>query len=244
MSTRDFYEELYSRGELRNPALEIYDRLRAQTIQELIASVPGPVLIVGCGSHLDFEIRSPDEKIVAFDLSHLAMRNAPRDRVDGFVADATCMPLPNGYFNLVICSEVLEHIADIRSVVREIHRVLQPNSTLVVSSPNWHSCFGLARWLGEKIAGRPFHASDQPYDDWKTLSRYRRELSPQFRTTKVRGVWFLPPLHYQGRGVPKNWMRIIYAIYSPLEWLLSRITPSLGHMIVLQCQSQEWTAEM
>jgi len=53
-------------------------------------------------------------------------------------ADITCLPYPDSCFDLVICSEVLEHIPDDKTAVREITRVLKPGKNLVVSVPRYY----------------------------------------------------------------------------------------------------------
>lgn len=50
-------------------------------------------------------------------------------------ADATRMPFADACFDLVVCSEVLEHIPDHETAMREIIRVLKPGKPLVVSVP-------------------------------------------------------------------------------------------------------------
>lgn len=52
-------------------------------------------------------------------------------------ADVLCLPFKDSYFDLVICSEVLEHILSHRKAIREIVRVLQPGRDLVVSVPRY-----------------------------------------------------------------------------------------------------------
>ena len=52
-------------------------------------------------------------------------------------ADVTCLPFKSDYFDLVICSEVLEHIPRYQLAIREIIRVLRPNCNLVVSVPRY-----------------------------------------------------------------------------------------------------------
>lgn len=54
-----------------------------------------------------------------------------------FVSDITCLPFDDNYFDLVICSEVLEHIPDERMAIKEIARVLKPGNNLVVSVPRY-----------------------------------------------------------------------------------------------------------
>ena len=52
-------------------------------------------------------------------------------------ADVLNLPFKDDYFDLVICSEVLEHILSYRAAIREIVRVLQPGRNLVVSVPRY-----------------------------------------------------------------------------------------------------------
>ena len=52
-------------------------------------------------------------------------------------ADVLSLPFKDDYFDLVICSEVLEHILPHRKAIREIVRVLQPGRNLVVSVPRY-----------------------------------------------------------------------------------------------------------
>jgi SAM-dependent methyltransferase len=49
--------------------------------------------------------------------------------------DILHLPFPDNFFDLVICSEVLEHIIDDTAAMKEIIRVLKNNKNLVVSVP-------------------------------------------------------------------------------------------------------------
>jgi SAM-dependent methyltransferase len=63
-------------------------------------------------------------------------------------ADTTRLPFLNNIFDLVICSEVLEHIRDHRRAVTEIVRVLHPGCPLVVSVPRYWPekiCWSISR---------------------------------------------------------------------------------------------------
>ena len=51
------------------------------------------------------------------------------------VADGLGLPFPDACFDVVICSEVLEHIGPYESVLEEIRRVLRPGGILAASVP-------------------------------------------------------------------------------------------------------------
>jgi SAM-dependent methyltransferase len=51
--------------------------------------------------------------------------------------DALRLPFTDETFDRVICAEVLEHIADDRRAMREIHRVLRPGGTAALTVPRF-----------------------------------------------------------------------------------------------------------
>jgi 2-polyprenyl-3-methyl-5-hydroxy-6-metoxy-1,4-benzoquinol methylase len=233
---KKFYDDYYRSTGKTNPAYEIYNNLRIKYIKGLIESDRGSMLIAGCGSGNDLKISSPGLRVFAFDLSLEAVRKIRSFEQEVFVGDVLQLPFRKSQFNLVVCSEVLEHVPNIQSAILELRRVIKPEGVLIVSSPNWHSLFGIGRWAGERLLKRSFHSSDQPYDDWKTYSKFKRELEPYFKILKCIGTWYLPPLHYKKFGLPFVLMKCLYWTYSPFEAMLSKIAPKLGHLIILQCE--------
>jgi ubiquinone/menaquinone biosynthesis C-methylase UbiE len=111
------------------------------------------VLDLGCGfGRHAFEAARRGASVVALD--------AGRDEVNGVAAmflamveagelaegsihanvvqgDALHLPFPDGAFDRVICSEVLEHIADDLSAMRELARVLRPGGTMAITVPRF-----------------------------------------------------------------------------------------------------------
>ncbi len=122
-----------------------YDRLGLRTGDRL--------LDLGCGfGRHAFEAARRGADVVALD--------AGRDEVDGVVAtfgamaqagelsadrvsgaavqgDALHLPFPDGTFDRVICSEVLEHIPDDGAAMAELTRVLRPGGTMAVTVPRF-----------------------------------------------------------------------------------------------------------
>ncbi|WP_336810480.1 class I SAM-dependent methyltransferase [Bosea sp. MMO-172] len=52
-----------------------------------------------------------------------------------YVCDITSIPVQEGEFDAVVCTEVLEHVPDPVGALRELVRVLKPGGLLVVSAP-------------------------------------------------------------------------------------------------------------
>jgi SAM-dependent methyltransferase len=68
----------------------------------------------------------PNIKYTSVDLSHpLAMLRA----------DLTDLPLPEGAFDFVICSHVLEHVEDDGQAMREVLRVLRVGGSAILQVP-------------------------------------------------------------------------------------------------------------
>jgi SAM-dependent methyltransferase len=81
-------------------------------------------------------------------------RRYANDTTVGIVLDdITSSRLPEGHFDLVLCTEVVEHIADSQAAFRQIARVLKPEGILVLSTPQRYSFLeltaraALSRWL-------------------------------------------------------------------------------------------------
>ncbi len=111
------------------------------------------ILDLGCGfGRHAFEAARRGANVVALD--------AGRDEVEGVAAtfaamveageltapdlhtaavqgDAMHLPFPDGVFDRVICSEVLEHIPDDLGAMRELARVLRPGGTMAITVPRF-----------------------------------------------------------------------------------------------------------
>lgn len=123
----------------------------------------GRVLDIGCGSgrHATAAYRLPRARVVGVDLAFLELVAAKgrlelHDRLGEHgggqwgvcQADGLHLPFGAGRFDLVVCSEVLEHMPDPGQAVAEAARVLKPGGHLVVSVPRrWPEriCWALSR---------------------------------------------------------------------------------------------------
>jgi SAM-dependent methyltransferase len=114
---------------------------------------PGPehaVLDVGCGAgyflHLirrRYEAAGWEPRLAGVDISRAQLpylvRRTQQEEVSDALAvrgNAERLPFADASFDLVTCSEVLEHIRTPSRALREMHRVLKPGGTLLLSTPS------------------------------------------------------------------------------------------------------------
>jgi SAM-dependent methyltransferase len=100
------------------------------------------------------------------------------DAVDGRSgADLQDLQFPDGFFDVVLSAEVLEHVVDEQLAIREIARVLSPGGHLVLQAPYWHpferNYVRVNRWHGRDVYLYPpeYHA-----DETLVYRIYGREL--------------------------------------------------------------------
>lgn len=75
--------------------------------------------------------------VTAIDASEEMLRNAaPERRVEYRKADVTRSGLPEGSFDGVVCSSVLEYLPAVEDGLRAFHGLLKPGGTLIASVPS------------------------------------------------------------------------------------------------------------
>jgi SAM-dependent methyltransferase len=103
-----------------------------------------PIIEVGCGdASFTRDLAQCSTNVTAIDICASQIeensRAYPRIRfVQHDVAEA--FPFPDDAFEVVWCSEVLEHLFDPVFAVREMHRILRPGGRLLVTVP-YHGRF-------------------------------------------------------------------------------------------------------
>lgn len=105
------------------------------------------LLDVGCGSgSLMFEAKEKFNEVYGIDISPTRIEEAKKSAVEKFGENnklyfSVCnlnerIDFPDGMFDAVTCTAVIEHVFDPYFVVSEIHRVLNKDGILIVEVPN------------------------------------------------------------------------------------------------------------
>lgn len=124
-------------------------RNRDRWIAAQAAAVPAGsrVIDVGAGSapyrasfaHCDYKTQDFAQ------LDSHQIRHGGYGAID-YVSDATSIPVADGSFDVVLCSEVMEHHPEPIALVRELGRILAPGGRLILTAP-----------LGSGIHQEPYH---------------------------------------------------------------------------------------
>ncbi|WP_059019558.1 class I SAM-dependent methyltransferase [Mycobacterium sp. M26] len=166
------------------------------------------VIDVGCGAgRHSFEAYRRGANVIAFDQDAEELANvdtilqamgqageAPASaKAQVVVGDALALPYPDGSFDTVIASEILEHIPNDDAAISELIRVLRPGGTLAVTVP---------RWLPEKICwllSDEYHANEGGH-----IRIYKAD---ELRDKLTRGGLTFTHAHHA------------HALHSPFWWL-------------------------
>jgi SAM-dependent methyltransferase len=119
-------------------------------------------LDIGCSSGLISSIIAPFVgKMIGLEYDIIALRSADQDirrRVQLILGDAMYLPFRESSFDVVICTQVYEHVPDDVQLFDEIYRVLKAGGIVFFSGPNWlfpiepHYHLPFLHWLPQQWA--------------------------------------------------------------------------------------------
>ena len=116
------------------PLQRYWQRRRYRHIAELVDG-QGAVLDVGCGSSHIIGILPKGS--VALDVLMNKLRFARRFRAPRVRASGFALPFADESFPCVLCSQVIEHVPMVPSMIDELCRVLAPGGRLVLGTPDY-----------------------------------------------------------------------------------------------------------
>ncbi|MBA4851016.1 bifunctional 2-polyprenyl-6-hydroxyphenol methylase/3-demethylubiquinol 3-O-methyltransferase UbiG [Emticicia sp. BO119] len=121
--------KFYGRLTLDFQTLTIYKYLN-----QYVPAMKGKVLDIGCGnSPFKFLVNAEQCKYTGIDIA--GADNFDYQNEDIVVFDGENIPFTDEYFENIICTEVIEHIAKPEKIIAEMHRVLKPGGLGIVTLP-------------------------------------------------------------------------------------------------------------
>ena len=173
------------------------------------------ILDIGCGSgrHTCEAYRCREAFVIGADLAMDDVREA-RNRLRYHdqlgehgggvwqlnIADIRDLPYKRRAFDLLICSEVMEHIPDEKQAVKELARILKPGKHLALSVP---------RYIPERIC-------------WMLSQEYHKANQGHIRIYHKKGIISL----LETAGFTHLGSHFAHSLHSPYWWLKCGVGPT------------------
>jgi ubiquinone/menaquinone biosynthesis C-methylase UbiE len=134
----DHMDQLYNSS---NPLVRMVHRDRINTIANQVPNAKTRILDAGCGEGHLIELlhaKYPDNEYFGIDVTEIALKKAKKRCRFAELKhmDLSSIKFKDGFFDVLICTEVLEHITDYRRVLSEFRRVIRKGGFLILTFPN------------------------------------------------------------------------------------------------------------
>ena len=122
-------------------------------------------LDVGCGTGYGAAVLARSaRRVLALDLSAESVAFAKESyrapNIDFLISDCRQIPLGSGTVDVAVCFEVIEHLAEQKTLLEEIRRVLRSDGLLVISTPN------RIYYTEERKETNPFHVREFDFNEF------------------------------------------------------------------------------
>ncbi len=124
-----------------NPPLEARYRILVNMVKRL--KKREWLLDIGCGDgYLMAQLSHVAQKVIGIDSDETAIRLAyeklcPFLNCKPFYASCYELPFSSNHFDVVLLSDVIEHLPSPETCLKEINRVMKSDGTLLISTPKW-----------------------------------------------------------------------------------------------------------
>lgn len=231
---------------------------RAQTMFSYLGQIDGMVLDVACGDarHCAELIARGAEQYIGADMDGAVLRSAKANMASQNANLVRCdvrqLRFPSESFDLVLCTETLEHVKEEETPVEEIARVLKTGGVALLSVPSTD----LRKYLSLLRKSLSKSIPDKPYQDpshWREYGRWQfdNKIARLGRLTGLlggsglsvlsqRAAWVLgplPPGKYWGDLLshPEKHTSMV-RLLSCLDGLLGKFLKNFGLYTVLACR--------
>ena len=134
VATANAHRTLYASACGQHPEMRpwhfqwLSERAVTSALRDALASVEGDVLDVGCGD-------APYRPWMPHARRYVGADVTPGLAVDLLIVPNEPWPIPSDSFDVTLCTQVLEHVADLDLVIGELRRVTHPGGRVIVTVP-------------------------------------------------------------------------------------------------------------
>lgn len=152
--------DFYDAGIKNNIFQRYWHRKRFKALKTFIENTNGNILDLGCHGGMLTNIISAfakNGKVYALDISEnsIAYAQSRHPHIKFKVHDLDKgIPFEKESFDIVTCLDILEHVVNPQSLVKEIGRVLKPAGSVVVEIPNETPLFKFIWLIWTQMGGR------------------------------------------------------------------------------------------
>lgn len=148
----------YQWGVEHNILQKIWHTNKLKTILSLIDFQPREILDIGCASGWflsKLAVVFPKAECFGIDIYDKAVQYGKKlyPHITFRQSDAHAVPFKANTFDLIICTEVLEHVGDPKSVLVEIKRLLKKGGFAIIELDSGSVLFSIAWFLWRKFRG-------------------------------------------------------------------------------------------
>jgi len=217
---RDWNEEMVRRFpsedyyEKSNWMVRRIEHRRLRHLASVVAAEAPEVLIeIGCGAcHVLERLDAPVR--IGLDLSEtmlaVAARRTRGTNIRLVRAEAERLPFDDAAADVIVCTEVLEHIPDPQTVVAEVKRVLKPGALALFTVPHEETIDRVKRILRALKLDRLLfsNVAEERAKGWHiqdfTLAGFRELLQEHYHVERIKKLPFAGfPLRYAASCRPK-----------------------------------------
>lgn len=244
MNIDKYYQEDRYRKEYLFLRKEIYRERVKEFLVMLSGSSPKKLLDVGCGDGgLGLLLgRALGSKVYGVDIAQKGVLLAKKKGVAAKVGDVQRrIPFDSGQFDVIVANEIIEHLYDPDTFLKEVSRVLAKNGLLIIGTPNlafWFNrilfFFGLyPLYLEASVTNRHVgigflrkYAAIQPVGHVRVFTLLALQ--------DMLNLWGFEVVAVRGKSVPfETSNKLVSVIYRMIDYLFSFLPGLASDLVVL-----------
>lgn len=154
--------DYYQKGIEENFLQRFWHTHKLSAVLSLMYKKPKKILDTGCASGWfisKISNKFPDTECFGVDIYKDAIEYAKKryKNINFTIADAHKLPYKNNSFDMVVCTEVIEHLNNPEIALGEIHRVLEKDGKCIIEVDSGNLLFTIVWFLWTKFIGQVWH---------------------------------------------------------------------------------------